>query len=376
MSTSNKGSPPPAGAPGAPGSGGGGTPNSYTRFIPREELGTFSAWSPQTFEQPPAGAAQGDVGVRKPTLAERAAAEVRPNMKAGAKAKHAPQATGAAGAPAATAKPAAASQARPAPARRPIVGGVPGQAEAEEKAQAASEAAAAPAPNVDELVNAARQSGYQDGYRNGLAALESYKQTQAAQMAAYMSDQVGALASDFHHRLESLEQQLAGRIAGVALELARQVVRTELQQHPDVVVDVAEQALGALLASARQIVLRMNPDDHAMAQAQLTEMLAARGARLVPDASVTRGGCVIESDIAVVDASVEARWDRAAASLGHHAPWNGGKEAEGSTEVHLPEAELEEEDWVEQDTPVHTVEVDALARDAHGVHDAQEEGQA
>jgi len=342
MSTSNKGNPPP----------GGGAPNSYTRFIPREELGTFSAWNPETFEPPPVATPQGDVGVRKPTLAERAAAEVRPNMKAGTTAKHAPQATGA---PTAAPKPgvraAPAANAKAAPVRRPIVGGVPGQAEAEE--QAAKEVPAAPPLNVDALVNEARQSGYQDGYRNGLAALESYKQTQAAQMAAYMSDQVGALAADFHHRLESLEQQLAGRIAGVALELARQVVRSELQQRPDVVVEVAEQALGALLASARQIVLRLNPDDHALAQAQLTEMLAARGARLVPDLSITRGGCVVESDIAVVDASVEARWDRAAASLGHHAPWNNGKEAEGSTEVHLPEAERERDDWAEQDTPVH-----------------------
>jgi flagellar assembly protein FliH len=225
------------------------------------------------------------------------------------------------------------------------VGGVPGQAEAEEKANAAPPPP--PAPNVDDLVREARQTGYQDGYRNGLAALESYKQTQAAQMAAYMSDQVGVLAADFHHRLESLEQQLAGRIAGVSLELARQVVRTELQQRPDVVVDVAEQALAALLASARQIVLRLNPEDHALAQPQLTEMLAARGARMVPDVNVTRGGCVVESDIAVVDATVEARWDMAAASLGHHAPWNGGKEAQGSTEVHLPEAEDEMANWRE-----------------------------
>ncbi|WP_249441563.1 FliH/SctL family protein, partial [Acinetobacter baumannii] len=82
---------------------------------------------------------------------------------------------------------------------------------------------------------------------------------------------------------ESLEQQLAGRIAGVALELARQVVRSELKQNPEVVVAVAEQALTTLLASARPIVLRLNPDDHALAQAQLTDVLAARGARLVPD---------------------------------------------------------------------------------------------
>lgn len=348
MSTSKPGNVPPGGSP--PNGSSTSAPNSYTRFIPREELGSFSAWAPETFEQPTKTANGEEVGVRKPTLAERAAAEMRPpNMKANG-AKHAPQATGGA----AASSPAAAKAAppKPAPVKRPIVGGVPGETPAEAPSKAAEAPLAPPAPDVEELVREARQTGYQDGYRNGLAALESYKQTQAAQMAAYMSDQVGALASDFHQRLESLEQQLAGRIAGVALELARQVVRSELKQNPEVVVDVAEQALTTLLASARQIVLRLNPDDHAMAQAQLTDVLAARGARMVPDASITRGGCVVESDIAVVDASVEARWDRAAAAMGHNAPWNDGKEALGSTEVRLPEGEDELDDWPESEGEV------------------------
>lgn len=363
MSTSNGNKPAPPG---------GGAPNPYARFIPREEVGSVKAWSPETFEQP-APAPKEDGGVRKPTLAERAAAEMRPSMKARS-AHHAPQATGSP-APNAAARPAhpsaqaahaqpAAAKAKPAPVRRPIVGGVPGQAEAEEQAAAAAAAAAqAPAVNVDALVQEARQAGYQDGYRNGLAALETYKQTQAAQMAAYMSDQVGALAADFHHRLESLEQQLAGRIAGVALELARQVVRAELKQHPDVVVEVAEQALGALLASARQIVLRLHPEDHAMAQAQLAEMLAARGARLVPDAGIARGGCMVESDIAIVDATVEARWDRAAASMGHHAPWNNGREALESTEIHLPEGEDALESWPDTETEVAAGTLDVSLED-------------
>jgi len=337
MSTSKPQQPRPGVPPVASGSQGNpGAPNPYARFIPREELGNFSAWAPQTFEPRPAD--QPDVGVRKPTLAERAAAEMRPNMKPQQPAQHAPQAKGQASAQAtAQGAPAngAAAGAKPT-ARRPVVGGMPGQAEAQEREAArAAEASAAPAgPPVEELLNQARQQGYQDGYRNGLAALESYKQTQAAQMAAHMSDQVGALASDFHHRLESLEQQLAGRIAGVALELARQVVRTELRQSPELVVDVAEQALGALLASARQVIVRLNPDDHALAQAQLSEMLAARGARLVPDASVQRGGCIVESDIAVVDATVEARWSRAASALGYEAPWHEGREATSAADAH------------------------------------------
>ncbi len=337
---SQGGSGTPTGTPSAP--------SSYARFIPREELGSFSAWNPAALEAPKAPA-QPDLvgGVRKPTLAERAAAEVRPPMRSST-AHHAAQAMGAK-------VPQQDPAAQPKPAvRRPIVGGVPGQAEAEAAAAEAAARAAAeppppPPPNVDELVAEARNTGYQDGYRNGLAALESYKQTQAAQLAAHMSEQVAALANEFQLRLESLEQQLAGRIAGVALELARQVVRSELLQRPELVVDVAEQALSALLTSARQIVLRLHPDDHAMVQAQLAELLAARGARVVGDPTITRGGCVVESDIAVVDASIEASWERAAAAMGHDAPWNGGHEAHGSTAVVRDPAELQDDEdgWPE-----------------------------
>jgi flagellar assembly protein FliH len=349
MSTSKPQQPP--GAPPAP--------NSYTRFIPREELGNFAAWSPEAFEPPPAGA-PADVGLRKPTLAERAAAEVH-NRKANAQqaaeigkalreaastlratpvgsptqsppaAKPAARPAPASGAATASATSPQAAAAKPAPkptARRSVIGGVPGEDAAQQEAQSApAEPEGITQAQLDEAVREARQTAYQEGYRNGLAALESYKQTQSAQMSTYMSDQIGMLASDFHQRLESLEQQLAGRIAGVALELARQVVRADLAEQPETVVQVAEEALNTLLTSARHVVLRLNPEDHALAQAQLAEVLTARGVRIQVDAGITRGGCLIESDIAVVDASVEARWERAAAALGHRAPWNGGREA-------------------------------------------------
>lgn len=328
--------------PGGNNNGSGGpVPNSYTRFIPREELGTFSAWNPQSFEQAAADkAAAAEANGRKPSFSERAAASVPLTVKSasdGAAKPATPLTPGKVEPKPPTPKPAAPRANVTSIKRQPLVGGMPG-----EEAPPAPEPPAPPAPavNVEELIDKANKAGYQDGFRNGLIALESYKQTQAAQLATYMSDQIGALASDFHHRLESLEQQLAGRIAGVALELARQVVRSELDQRPEAVLTVAEEALGVLLSTARQIVVRLNPEDHALAQGSLTDVLQARGARLMPDTSVTRGGCVVESDIAMVDASVEARWYRAAAAMGSETEWHGGHEVPfvpppvGETDLH------------------------------------------
>lgn len=312
--------------------------SSYARFIPREELKGFSAWNPTSLESPgstrPApGESPAGGGVHKAPFASRvaqqdgdtavaskappAAATQRsapmeplvPGTPAPAKATKTPGAAQAAAAP--SAAPGAVRSAGPAPAAAQ-------QAAAEPKAPVDP---GVPQAQVDVLVKDSRQSGYQDGYRDGLAALESYKATQSAQMAAFMSDQVGALVSDLHQRLEQLEAQLSGRIAGVALELARQVVRSEITQRPELIVQVAEDAMAALLASARDVTLRMNPEDLRVAQGSLDDVLATRGARAVADAHVAPGGCVVESDIAVVDASVQARWSRAAAAMGSQMPW-------------------------------------------------------
>jgi flagellar assembly protein FliH len=174
-----------------------------------------------------------------------------------------------------------------------------------------------PAEMLAQQLRAARQAGYQDGYRDGLVALEGFKQSFASQTTT----QVGALVASVASQLDALQQEMARALAETATALARQVLRSELATRPDCVSQVAEQALDALLLSARHIVLRVHPDDHALICAGSAEAIAARGARLVADAQVGRGGCRVESDIGLVDATIEERWRRAVASLGSELPW-------------------------------------------------------
>jgi flagellar assembly protein FliH len=248
MSSSSDRPPPPGPGP-APGDAAAGrSGHAYSRFIPREELSSFSAWKLGTFGAD--GKADGGV-----------------------------------------ARPGAAAPAEPPPPP--------------------------PSPQAQAQLKAAREGGYHDGYRDGLAALDSFKQTYAAQVSA----QVGAVIQAAQTQLDVLERDLAQRVAGVALEIARQVVRSELQAQPQHVVAVAQEALSILLVTARHVTLRLHPEDHALVAAGAAETVAARGARLVPDARIARGGCIVESDIGNVDAQVATRWQRAAAALGHAADW-------------------------------------------------------
>lgn len=216
----------------------------YARFIPREELSSFAAWSP--------GALGG--GPQPSSSAPRAAAE---------------------------------------PPRQD------------------------PAELLAAQLRAARQSGYQDGYRDGLVALEGFKQSFASQTTA----QIGLLVQSLTAGMNGLQQDMARTLAICATHLARQIVRTELATEPARIAVVAHEALDTLLLSAQHITLRVHPDDHALVAQGAAEVLAARGARLLSDVSMTRGGCLVESDIGVIDASIETRWRRAAAALGNDEPW-------------------------------------------------------
>jgi len=158
----------------------------------------------------------------------------------------------------------------------------------------------------------ARQGGYQDGYRDGLAALESFKQSFAAQMSA----RIGDLITRFDAEFLGLEQRIAETLTEAAIEIARQVVRTELTLNSGVVAQVACEAVAALLLSARHVAVYVHPDDIALVQAGAGEALEARGARLLVDATLERGGLRVESDIGRIDATLATRWRQACASLG------------------------------------------------------------
>lgn len=174
-----------------------------------------------------------------------------------------------------------------------------------------------PQPSLDELMHGARQSGYQDGYRDGMAALEAFKQSFAKQM----SGQIGQLVKSFDADLLSVEQDMAAALARTAVELARQVVRSELTIRPDLIADVAHEAVEALLMHARHVRMRVHPDDLPLVLEGAGEELRARDTQVIPDPSITRGGCKVDADICSVDATLPARWQQAVGTLGLTSVW-------------------------------------------------------
>jgi flagellar assembly protein FliH len=228
--------------------------NAYARFIPREELDEFQAWTPGAF---------GDLG--------------------GAPGVHQTQP-----------KPSLRTEPEPAPAP-----------------------AAPPEPTPEQWaarIEEARTQGYQQGYRDGLEALDAAKRQFAQQVSAQMAQVVAA----FDAQTAALDARLADTLVQTAVMLA-------------LIVQVAQDAVGAVILSARHLRLRLHPADLPLVEQGCADLLQARGVVLQADATLQPGGCVVESDLGQVDARIEARWAQAAAVLGQDTPLDRPELADAAT---------------------------------------------
>lgn len=178
-----------------------------------------------------------------------------------------------------------------------------------------------------------RQQGYEDGFAAGYAEGFAKGHAQAAlagqqQLDDYVATQGRDAAHHFFQlfdqvrtQLAEQEQDIAKGVLEMACELARQVLRKELSVNPNLLQPVIREALGMLVLDNRAAVVRLNPADVDVFAGTLQDDFGALALTLVPDASVTQGGCLVECAGAVVDGTVERRWQRAVASLGLESRW-------------------------------------------------------
>lgn len=181
---------------------------------------------------------------------------------------------------------------------------------------------------VEQMLAQARQEAFEQGQQQG--------QQQASQeWQAHMADYQNNLGRDTAQRLsevlhgaqsavQGLQQQMAPDLLQLACDIARQVVRQELRCNPQALQPVVSEALDMLGADTKPAVVRLHPDDFKQLEAHLRAALPNPKVEWLADASVAPGGCLVESQGAQVDGSLERRWQRAVAALGLVSTWYEG----------------------------------------------------
>jgi flagellar assembly protein FliH len=165
-----------------------------------------------------------------------------------------------------------------------------------------------------------RQLGYAEGFVQGRAQAMIEAQHQinefTQQQGQQAAQQWAKLFNATQAQLDTAEQLAAQAVLELACDLARQILRQEISSNPNALLPAIRESLGLLFADSRSIGIKLNPQDLEVLQPALKDEFPALSLSLMGDASLTRGGCLIESAGTVIDGRLEKRWARAIGQLG------------------------------------------------------------
>jgi len=167
-------------------------------------------------------------------------------------------------------------------------------------------------PTADEIQHI-QQQAYQEGFAAGMKDGRAEGQSVAQQMQALMTE--------LHQSMQQFEITMAQEIMDLALDIARQMVRSALAVNPELVLAVVREAIESLPQVNQNPTLILHPEDAQLVRDMLSHEYQENVWRVVDDPLMERGGCRVETGTAEIDANMESRWQRIVAALGSDAPW-------------------------------------------------------
>jgi flagellar assembly protein FliH len=182
--------------------------------------------------------------------------------------------------------------------------------------------------------NTVRQTALNEGYAQGYAKghaqatadgqqrLQDYINHQGAEL----SRTFGQLFAHVQAQIADSEQVMAQGVLELAAELARQVVRQELRSNTKILEPVIREAVGMLAVDCKIVLVRLHPKDLSVVSELMAREFDHLALTLIPDPTITPGGCLVEAAGTVVDGTLEKRWQRAVATLGWQSAWEGSNE--------------------------------------------------
>jgi flagellar assembly protein FliH len=141
--------------------------------------------------------------------------------------------------------------------------------------------------------------GYAAGERAGVEA--------GARRADAMLRRVAQTIDELSQLRRTIIRDTERQMVQLALALARRVVVREISLDPDLVAALAHVAVERL-GDQSPATIRLHPEDFATVAAHRGEQWEGTQVSVLPDPAVQRGGCVVESDFGLIDASIDAQF--------------------------------------------------------------------
>ncbi|HDR47152.1 MAG TPA: hypothetical protein ENN94_05555 [Geoalkalibacter subterraneus] len=135
------------------------------------------------------------------------------------------------------------------------------------------------------------------------------------------ADALGEALREISRLREGTLRRSTEDMVRLVMVIAEQVIGAEIATRPEFVLETLKQAMHHALKTDEYQV-RVHPDDLAVVTDNKPLFMAAvsglKNIRLETDPAITRGGCVVESQLGQVDATLDSRLDEIRRSLLAH----------------------------------------------------------
>ena len=150
------------------------------------------------------------------------------------------------------------------------------------------------------------EQGYSDGYTIGIEA----GTRDARQRMGYLHQILESLAKPF----SDLDESVASQLTGLLRTLAEQLARREISVDQELLGTLIDEALSALPVADSVVRLVVNPDDATFIN-EYMESTTGISYEIQTDATLSRGGCRIDTEFSGIDATLETRLNRIVESM-------------------------------------------------------------
>lgn len=156
----------------------------------------------------------------------------------------------------------------------------------------------------------AYEKGFAQGEKDGLEFSQKRLETALESFAGVLGEM---------NRLgRELEEETEKEMVRLIFALTRKIARSELA-FPEQTIRETLRAAFQQVIEPRRITVHVNPKDHQYLQSHPGDVPwrgeGASGLQIVPDSSITRGGCSLETSFGEIDARLEAQLDQVLAAV-------------------------------------------------------------
>jgi flagellar assembly protein FliH len=172
----------------------------------------------------------------------------------------------------------------------------------------------APTLTVEEIEAIQKQAhaegfalGKQEGYQAGFVEGSKKGYDENVHLIEVRTNQLVSLLESFATPFKHLDESVEQALANLSVKIAKQILHREIELDSGQVTAAVKAAVAALPIASQNVKLYLNPEDADLVSFNLGLGESPSAWTIIEDASITRGGCKVETEISHVDATVENR---------------------------------------------------------------------